>query len=328
MFQGLLMAAVLAAGMPQETSEGSWEAEFRAARVHLNVRIDETRGFSNYGRTIPLSDVSALRREGRNVSFELRRAAGTFRFDGVGDERNAAGRYVFHPDAAYRRALDGLGMSGISQRRMLTMAIHNVTLDDVRYLKRSVRGELDVAGLVRMLDHGADPEFVRGIYAAGFKDLTAEELVRTRDHGVDPEYIEAMRKAGIRLTLDEYVRARDHGVSAQYVRGMRDLGFENDFNQLVRARDHGVDPDFVRELSASGQDGLTLAHYIQLRNHGVTGDFAHDLRELGYKEVSHSDLIRLRSHGVTVGYARRANRELKRTLSVNELVRLRSRGEF
>ena len=136
MVHGLVMAALVVAGMAQESTEGSWEAEFRASRVHLNVRIDEGRGYSNYGRTIPLSELSGLRRDGRNVSFELRRAAGTFRFEGIGDERNAAGRYTFQSDAAYRRVLDGMRLSGLSQRRLMTMAIHNITIDDIRYLQR------------------------------------------------------------------------------------------------------------------------------------------------------------------------------------------------
>src|SRR5688500_4013584 len=56
----------------QEKLEGTWEAEFRAARVHLNLRMDRDRGYSNYGRTFPASELSNLRREGRDVSFELR----------------------------------------------------------------------------------------------------------------------------------------------------------------------------------------------------------------------------------------------------------------
>ena len=241
MLQGLLMAALVAAGMPQETSEGSWEAEFRASRVHMNIRMDEGRGYSNYGRTMPLSDLAALRRDGRNVSFELRRAAGTFRFDGVGNDRNASGRYVFQTDAAYRRALDGLGVGGLSQRRMLTLAIHDVKLDDVRYLKRSVRGELDGAGLVRMLDHGADPEFVRGIYAAGFKDLSAEELVRTRDHGVTSDFALEMRELGYKdVSHSDLIRLRNHGVTVGYARrANRELKRTLSVDELVRLRSRG-----------------------------------------------------------------------------------------
>ena len=73
-FQLLTFALVLYPTLPaQEKLSGTWEAEFRSARVHLNVRFDRGRGYSNYGRTFPQSELSNLRREGRDVSFELRR---------------------------------------------------------------------------------------------------------------------------------------------------------------------------------------------------------------------------------------------------------------
>ena len=327
------LAAVFVVGMlalptlpQQDRSDGTWEAEFRATRMHLNLRIDRNQGYSNYGRTIPIADLSNFRRSGRNVSFELRRPAGVFRFEGVGSEDRAAGTYEFTSDVAFRRTLESNGFSGLDERRMLIVAIHNVTSDDVRYLQRGVRGGINTADLIRMLDHGAGPEFVRGVYAAGFSNLSADELTRTRDHGVDPEFIEGMRREGIRLTLDEYVRARDHGVDPRYIRALRELGFRNDFAQLVRARDHGVDARFVRDLSEAGLRDLTLSHYVELRDHGVTEDFVLGMRELGYTRLNASELIRLQNHGVTPAFVRRANRDAGRTLAVDELVDRKSRG--
>lgn len=327
------MAAVLAlpTSQPsrslQEKLEGTWGAEFRAARVHLNLRMDRGRGYSNYGRTIPIADLIGLQRSGRSVRFELRRAAGNFRFEGSGNESQAAGSYQFSPDIAFRRALEGTGLRELNLERMATLAIHDVTLDDVRYLQRNVKDGFTTAVLVRMLDHGAHPAFVRELNDAGFKSLTAEELTRTRDHGVDGDFIRELRQIGIQLTLEEYVRARDHGMTPKYVRELRELGFANSFDQLMRARDHGVTAEFVRELSAAGHDGLTLAHYVEMRDHGVDPDYALAFRELGYRQLSSDVLIRLRNHGVSPAFARRHNREAGRLLDPQELIRRRSRGE-
>jgi hypothetical protein len=325
----LVLSALLlpTTSFQQEKLEGTWEAEFRAARVHLNLRMDRERGYSNYGRTFPASELSNLRRDGRNVSFELRRPAGTFRFEGNGNESRAAGSYAFTPDVAFRRALESAGLDDLTAFRMITLAINNVTLDDVRYMQRSVRGGFTTGELVRMLDHGAGPDFIREIHAAGFDGLSSQELTRTRDHGVDGEFIEGMRQHNVRLTLDEYIRARDHGVSPRYISELKQLGFNNNFEQLVRAKDHGVDADFVRELTAAGLEGLTLSHYIKLRDHGVDGDFAQGFRDLGYKSLSADQLIGLRNHGVSVGYARRHNREAGKLLAPEELIRRRSHGE-
>ena len=311
----------------QERLDGRWEAEFRSSRVHLNLRMERARGYSNYGRTIALAELANLRRDGRDVSFELRRPAGTFRFEGNGNAERAAGNYTFTPDANFRRALESAGLDDLTSMRMATLAINNVSVDDVRYLQRNVRGGFTTGELVRMLDHGAGPEFVREIYAAGFNGLSSQELTRTRNHGVDGEFIEGMRRHGIRLTLDQYIGARDHGVSPRYIGELKQLGFNNDFQQMLRARDHGVDAAFVSELSAAGLDGLTLAQYVKLRDHGVDGDFATGFRDLGYKNLTDEQLTRLRDHGVTAGYARRQNREANRTLAIEELIRRKDHGE-
>ena len=325
----LAVALVLlpAPALAQEKLEGTWGAEFRSSRVHLNIRMDLMKGYSNYGRTYGLSELSNLRRDGRNVSFELRRPAGTFRFEGSGGETRASGRYVFVPDAGFRSSLESTGLNQLTGSRMATLAIHDVSLDDVRYLQRSVRGGFSSAELIRMLDHGAGPEFVREIHSAGFDGLTSEELTRTRDHGVDGDFIEGMRAHNIRLSLEEYIRARDHGVSPDFVSELRTLGFNNSFEQLVRARDHGVNAEFVRELKVAGHDNLPLAEYIRLRDHGVDGDYAYGFRELGYKDLTAEQLIDMRNHGVTATFARRQNREASRTLSPSELVRRRSHDD-
>src|SRR5688572_7295976 len=326
----LLTAVVLVAPvrLPAQSAEGSWNAEFRSSRVHLNIRMDTGPGFSNYGRTFPIDDLSALQRNGRNVTFELRRPAGVLRFEGVGSESRASGMYEFTADPAFKRSLESMGFSRLSGEDLFKLAMHSVSVEDVRYLQRNVRDGLNSRELVRMLDHGADVEFVRGIYAAGFTSLSSEELTRTRDHGVDADFIQELRAQDIKLTLDEYVRAKDHGVSPKYIRAMRDLGFRNDFEQLVRAKDHGVGPEFIREMTQAGLPELTLSHYIQLHDHGVSADFAQSMIEMGYKNIGADDLRRLRDHGVSPAWARRANKDAGRQLSVDELIRRRSRGDY
>jgi hypothetical protein len=323
----LVSAALVAPPLHAQVLEGSWNAEFRSARVHLNIRMEHGRGYSNYGRTFPMSELSAVQRDGRNISFELRRPAGVFRFQGVGSETRASGLYEFNFDPRFKASLEDLGFTRLAAEDLIKLAISAVSLDDVRYLRANVRDGIDTRTLIRMLDHGANPEFVRGIYAAGFSSLTAEQLVRTRDHGVDDDFIRGMRALDINLTLEEYVTARDHGVTPKFVRELRDLGFKNSFAQLVRAKDHGVDADYVREMSSAGLPELTLSDYIELHDHGVSPDFAFEIFELGYKNIEANDLRRLRDHGVTAAFTRRANKEAGRQLTVAELVRKRSRGE-
>src|SRR5688500_1591893 len=103
----MLTAVVLGAPVTlfAQSVEGTWNAEFRSARVHLNIRFDAGRGFSNYGRTFPTAELTALNRSGRSVTFELRRPAGVLRFEGVGTDTRASGMYDFTADAGFKRSL-------------------------------------------------------------------------------------------------------------------------------------------------------------------------------------------------------------------------------
>ena len=109
--------------------------------------------------------------------------------------------------------------------------------------------------LIRLRDHGVDPEYVRGMAANGLPKLSADDLVRARDHGVDPEYVRGLAALGYRnLGLDDLVNARDHGVDPEYVRGMQALGHTLALDGFTRTRDHGV----IRNTSADSRRSATM----------------------------------------------------------------------
>src|SRR5687768_15568473 len=169
-----------------EAIEGSWDAHFRPTIVQLNVRIERER-VANFGRAFSVGDLSDVRRDRRAIGFELRRSAGIFRFDGVTKDLRATGTFSFTPSTSFKRSIEKIGLRGADRHHMLTMALHDVTLDDLRMLQRTVNGKLSMQDVVRMLEHGATPHFVRDLSGVGFSKLTTNTLVRTRDHGVDAD---------------------------------------------------------------------------------------------------------------------------------------------
>jgi hypothetical protein len=72
--------------------------------------------------------------------------------------------------------------------------------------------DLTTARLVKMIEHGVDAAFVKGMADLGFRRLRSSELINARDHGVTPVYIASMQKFGYRLSLAEYVLAKDQGI--------------------------------------------------------------------------------------------------------------------
>jgi len=298
----LLVSAVLMVGnLPaQETLTGSFEAAFRSNDVFLNLRVQlgGRYGFSNYGRTLPRSDVTDLVRSEDRATFRIVRPAGVLAFRGVSDGDAVSGRFVFTPDASYRQQLERMKYSSITPENLFVLAVADVSIPDVKDLEAATTDDLTMIQLVRMVNHGVTPEFVKGMLGAGFRTLSSDELVRVRDHGVTPEYIRAVRKYGAGpMTLQDFVSARDHGVSEDYIAEMREVGLDLRIPDLVRARDHGVSADFVK-----------------------------DMADVGYSKLDIDDYVRLRDHGVTASFARRQNRERGDRLSTSELIRMRDRG--
>jgi len=54
---------------------------------------------------------------------------------------------------------------------------------------------------------------VAGLTGTGYKKLSADEMIRLHDHGVDPEYVARVQSAGFEdLTVDQIIKLHDHGV--------------------------------------------------------------------------------------------------------------------
>lgn len=279
---------------------GTWDGTFRPALVHINVRVDRERGFSNYGRTYSIAELSGLRREKRAVGFELRRSAGTFRFDGTASDLRANGTFEFMPNAAFKKSAERIGLRKLTRHHQLSFALNDVSIDELRYMKSVVNGRWTSADLVRLFDRGVTPEYVRDLAGVGFSKLRPDVLIRTREHGVNADYIRGLRAGGLRLSIDDYVKARDQGISLEFINDMKSVGLTN----------------------------LTLAEYVMLLEHDVTAEYAASIYEQGYSSCGLEELVRLRDYGVTASYIKKANKQAGEQLSVADLLRGRTRGDY
>lgn len=343
----------------QSREPGTWELRPSRQDGRVNLQIRERRN-SMRGFTIELNRLEGLTEAmlsgGRaDLSFSLKRDAGTFMFEGVFRGGVGAGTYTFVPSNTYAAELARRGYARPTSEQQYALALGDVgftfldELDRQRYLKE------DIDTLVRAADHGVQYEYLRGMGEAGYRLGQLEPLIRMRDHGVDPEYIERLGDYGLSgLSADDLVRARDHGVDPDYVRGLRELGHRLGLDELVRARDHGVDPTYIRALRSQGYDRLTIEQLITARDHGVDAEYVESMRKLGfkltieelrnardhgvdaafaqgmikqgYRNLSIGELVRLRDHGVDPEWVRRQNARLREPMTVDELIRLRDRG--
>ncbi|HXJ95138.1 MAG TPA: M56 family metallopeptidase [Terriglobia bacterium] len=187
---------------------------------------------------------------------------------------------------------------------------------------------LTVDQLIDLKRHGVTPEFVRGVQQAGYRDLKPEQLITLRDHGVTPDYIAGMKAAGYSgLNLKQLIEARDHGVGPQYLSGLKAGGIENpSLDEAVRLRDHGVDAKYITEMKDAGYSGLKADALTQLRDHGVDGAYVRGMKAAGFSSLPMTDLVRLRDHGVTPDFINQIKAAGYPGLSADQYEQLRDNG--
>src|SRR6185503_17877995 len=88
-------------------------------------------------------------------------------------------------------------------------------------------------------------DFIGGLSAAGYKNLSVDQLITFKIHGVNAEFIKQMEAAGFgHPDPDELVSMKIHGVDREFANGIKAAGFSGlSIDQLVSFKIHGVDPD-------------------------------------------------------------------------------------
>jgi beta-lactamase regulating signal transducer with metallopeptidase domain len=221
-------------------SRGTWSAERRGDKIELSLSWSSGRSRSQSSFSIAENQLAGLT-AGPEVRFELRRDAGTFRFegrfDGAGKGAQGTGFFTFEGNPAYTGQMASLGYT-MRDDRLREYALFDVSLAFAREIRSLGYGKVTAERLVEFRIHGVSPEFIREVADAGHRNLSAERLVEFRIHGVSPEFIREMADAGYRdLPAERLVEFRIHGINAEFVRkaaseGYRDLSSE----ELVELR--------------------------------------------------------------------------------------------
>ena len=326
----LIRAAAGALGLAQDGLPGTWE--IRPTKIDGTVHLRLTELNSSSGTNVPIDQLQGLSGAqltgpGGPAQFQLRRDAGTFKFEGVLRSGVGAGTFSFAPDPNFPVELAKRGFTRPTAAEQYQMARHDVGLAFVDELNKQGYAKPETSELVRAGQHGVQLTYLREMGALGYRLGSLAPLIELRDHGVTPDYVRELADQGYKgLAADELRRARDHGISPDYVRGMRDAGHGSlAMDQLINARDHGVTPDYVRELGEAGYRKLPLDQAIRVRDHGVTPDYAREMRQLGH-DVALDDLVRARDHGIDVPFAREMAALGYGSLPLDSLVRARDHG--
>jgi hypothetical protein len=333
----ILAAAVTAGAQPSDTVTGTWTAEPATSRtatsgdeprLYLQLRTEAERGgWSNNGSTIPVASFAGLpadRGRAADARFELRRDAGTFRFDGQFRDGRGIGEFRFEPDAPFRQVLASRGETDIEPRRLMSLALLDVSRAFIQDTERAFPG-IALKDIIAFRVHGVTAEFRSELAARGFTDLSPSDLVKARIHRVTPDYIDEMRKAGFASEdLDGLVAMRIHRVTEAFIQGMAAAGYTGlTARELREASIHRVTPEFVRDVQAAGYRDVPLRNLVKMRIHRVTPEFIASLGAAGYRDLSIDQLVQFRIHGIDAAFIEDLKKDGYTDLSARELVEIR-----
>lgn len=226
---GLLLAAVLTiASWSGDPPGAEWSARVNGspAVVQFEYRYTEVDDHGNWTQTrsnkytnaqlaamFPGLSLAQILSNGSHLHFRSPHDSGTLEFDGWSHGGTANGTFTIalNPTFAAELQRRGMGAPTPREQRELTLEGGDYAYLDVLAAQGIERP--DVAQFVRMLEHGVNVDYLKGM-AALRGSLSIGDLIRLRDHGVSPEYIESLRKRGYtaRLSVDDIIKLRDHGI--------------------------------------------------------------------------------------------------------------------
>ena len=174
----------------------------------------------------------------------------------------------------------------------------------------------------------ASGEYVQGMKALGYSNLSQEQLFAFAIHDVSRQFVKDMNDVGYRnLSTDELMAFRIHGVSPEFTRAMLELlPGKPSTDDLVAMRIHGVSPEFTKEINALLGKRFSVDELVAFRIHGVSPDFVREVRESVSKDVSADDLVAMRIHGASPEFVKSMTSLMGRHLDVDQLVAFRIHG--
>jgi beta-lactamase regulating signal transducer with metallopeptidase domain len=97
---------------------------------------------------------------------------------------------------------------------------------------------------------GEPKDFVGGLAAAGYQNLSVDQLITFKIHGVTPEFVREMEAVGVRHpSADQLVTMKIHDVNPEFVNQLKAAGFSGlSIDQLVSFKIHGVEPSRLAEM--------------------------------------------------------------------------------
>jgi hypothetical protein len=291
----ILLGALL---LPGQNAANEWHLKRRGGnQVRFTVRQSSPGRTITNSSDIPIDRFRGLTFANGPAKFEYVQDAGRLICEGRFLLGAGSGTFTAVLDPDFVATLQRLGYEAPNENQAFDMLLGGFSLEFARAVKDAGLSAT-TADLLDLRNHGIDADYVRGVRAAGYRDLHARDLIDLRNHGVNPDFLADLRRAGYDLHTREIIDLRNHGVSPDYVRDLKDAGYsELPVGEIVNLRNHGVPADFVRDAHTLGYQ-FSTRELIDLRNHGVDGAYLRRMKESGMRNLTAAQIQKLRDHGI------------------------------
>lgn len=249
--------------------QSTWAAQRRGDKIQMFLRWGRGRSRLESSFSLAANQLAGLT-AGPEVRFELRRDAGTFRFEGRfesgGEVPQGTGSFTFEGNPAYIGQMANLGYA-LRDDRLMEYAAFDLSFTYALGLLDLGYGKLTGEQLLELRIHGVTPEYIQEIGNAGYRELSPERLVEFRISSVDAQVIREWAHEGIGDLRDE--RRFQVYVTAAFIREMEDAGYRDlSTRQLSDFRLYGIDAEFVRKAASEGYRDLSADELVELRTRG------------------------------------------------------------
>jgi hypothetical protein len=305
-------------------AEGEWRASVDVLKSNhrsgINIEIREDRStYGFYLSTERAPHIEGKTSDGATLHFAIPAESGDLEFDGIVKNKIASGHYTFAPNKEYATEAGKLLRTDLSNDDLLKLAFARITVGYIKGVHEALQSA-NLEDIVRLRNHGLDPDGIKAFIAAGFSRV--DDLTRLRSHGVTPEYATQARASGYGHTADEITRLRSFGVTPEYLTGWKDANFTLTTDEVVKLRSFGVQPEYGAAWKKAGFD-INPESLTRAKRFGVPIEFAAALA--GDKKPSLEEVIRMRQFGINADFYRDL-KNLKPDFTVEEIIRLRQFG--
>ena len=231
---------------------------------------------------------------GAETRFELRRDAGTFRFQGSFDGRRGRGTFTFAADPAFAEEMGGK----TATLRLMELALYAHPLGYVREMRALGFARSPTPSRRFRPRESAVPEPIREMVGAGDRVRSCGSSWNSGAMASPPTRARHGRGRVSRLFVLGSGGARAPRHRARVRPGLSASGYRLHYPfQLVEIHSHGITPEWLRGIVQAGYGDATPEQLVSLHAHGIDGDAFRGAPSQGRRRPTPEELMSLQARG-------------------------------